>query len=157
MLRGAALNSSYRSAKRQMGRARSNSNLLRGRGPGSYKGWRSAAGRTPVQWQHYAAQRTQQAYANSAARSNRARGWGGRSLTGNAPKPAMKALPGTVSRSIKRGGIGKYIIGGAIVGGAAFAAFASARRMGQDANKTLGNPATAVTSWTTYNRTNRGY
>jgi len=49
------------------------------------------------------------------------------------------------------------LIGTAIAGVGAFAAYRATQRSARDLNQTLGNPASNVTAWTTYNRTNRGY
>lgn len=49
------------------------------------------------------------------------------------------------------------MIGAAVTGAAAFAAYRATQRSARDLNQTLGNPASNVTAWTTYNRTNRGY
>jgi hypothetical protein len=71
------------------------------------------------------------------------------SLPSRAPKGAMNWLTKNKGRNA--------LIGTAIAGAGAFAAYRSTQRSARDLNQTLGNPASNVTAWTTYNRTNRGY
>ena len=81
-------------------------------------------------------------------------------------RSARKSTNKTVSNAARMKGIGGAIrrnpgrtalIGSAIAGGAAYAAYRSAQGTGRDINQSLGNPASQITSWTTYNRASRGY
>lgn len=73
-------------------------------------------------------------------------------------KAARQAARSTknINKLSPRGRTG-LMIGTAVTGAAAFAAYRATQRGARDLNQTLGNPASNVTAWTTYNRTNRGY
>jgi hypothetical protein len=81
-----------------------------------------------------------------------------RSASRTASKSTRQAVRSSknIGKLSPRGRTG-LVIGAAVTGAAAFAAYRSTQRSARDLNQTLGNPASNVTAWTTYNRTNRGY
>lgn len=81
-----------------------------------------------------------------------------RAIERNRTQRAAMNAASPISASKRLGGkkIGYGAVGLAVMGAGAYTAFKSARRVGQDMNNSLGNPASFVTGWSRYNRSSRG-
>jgi len=168
-LYGAAYNSATRSARQQM----NNDFLARKRAgmTGSIKSRKPKFGiARSSSTVRSSSIRTPNAPIKRVATSSARRSVGPRSVT----PQRIRAPRINASSAIRAGGKGATLLnragnfmktkggkaavfGSAIAGGAAFAAYKSAQRTGRDINQSLGNPASQITSWTTYNRASRGY